>query len=155
MMEQLFTELTLWHWLALALILFGIEMMIGTFDLLMVSIAAAATSAFAYLAPDGLATWQGQCVFFAIAAVGLIIGGRVLFSGARAGKDVDPILNKRMNRLAGQRGQATGDFEAGQGQVKIGDTVWGADAAGDEMIREGDTVIVEGARSTNVIVRKL
>ena len=34
MLEELFTDLTVWHWLALGLILFGIEMMTGTFDLL-------------------------------------------------------------------------------------------------------------------------
>ena len=39
-MEQVFSELTFWHWLVLGLILFGIEMMTGTFDLLMVAIAA-------------------------------------------------------------------------------------------------------------------
>ena len=32
-----------WHWLALALVLFSIEMMTGTWDLLWVSIAAALT----------------------------------------------------------------------------------------------------------------
>ena len=53
-MEQVFSELTFWHWLALGLILFGIEMMSGTFDLLMVSIAAWLTGAFTYFAPDSL-----------------------------------------------------------------------------------------------------
>ena len=36
-MEQLLTEITWWHWLVLALILFGAEMLTGTFDLLMAS----------------------------------------------------------------------------------------------------------------------
>ena len=43
MLEELFTHLTVWHWLALGLLLFGIEMMTGTFDLLMISIAAGFT----------------------------------------------------------------------------------------------------------------
>ncbi|HBX97912.1 MAG TPA: NfeD family protein, partial [Hyphomonas sp.] len=61
-MEQVFSELTFWHWLALGLILFGIEMMSGTFDLLMVSIAAWLTAAFTYFAPDSLSGWQGQMI---------------------------------------------------------------------------------------------
>ena len=69
MLEELFTDLTVWHWLALGLILFGIEMMTGTFDLLMISIAAWITAVFAWLAPDSLANWQGQVLFFGAAAV--------------------------------------------------------------------------------------
>jgi hypothetical protein len=72
MLEELFTHLTVWHWLALGLMLFGIEMMTGTFDLLMISIAAWLTAAFAWLAPDSLATWQGQVLFFGAASVALV-----------------------------------------------------------------------------------
>ena len=64
---------TAWHWLALALILFSSEMMTGTWDLLWVSIAAGLTSAYTAIAPDGMAGWQGQLVFFAIAATALFI----------------------------------------------------------------------------------
>ena len=61
-MEQVFSELTFWHWLVLGLILFGIEMMTGTFDLLMVAIAAWLTAGFAYFAPDAWTVWQWQMV---------------------------------------------------------------------------------------------
>ena len=155
-MEQIFTELTVWHWLALGLVLFGIEMMTGTFDLMMLAIAAWLTGAFAYFGPDTYATWQGQLVFFGGAALVLVVMGRTLFSGLRGSVEEHPTLNKRMAGLVGQRGQATGDFSGGNGQIKVGDSVWGAEAA-DRMIpiRAGDSVVVEGARMTTAIVRKV
>lgn len=154
-MEQIFTELTLWHWLAFGLLLFGIEMMTGTFDLLMISIAAWATAAFAYLGPDTMVTWQGQLVFFGLAALALVLLGRTVLSGFRKSTDEHPTLNRRMESLIGQRGTATGDFTAGNGQVRVGDTVWGAEAAeGQDVIRAGDAIVVEGARATTAIVRR-
>jgi len=39
-----FTPLQAWHWIGLALILLGIELALGTFDLLWISAAAFATS---------------------------------------------------------------------------------------------------------------
>jgi len=38
--------------------------------------------------------------------------------------------------------------------VKIGDTVWGAEAVEGETIRQGDAVVVEGARMNTAIVRR-
>lgn len=154
-MEQILTELTLWHWLALGLVLFGIEMMTGTFDLLMISIAAWVTAAFAQLAPENMASWQGQLVFFGIAAFALVLIGRTVLSGFRKRTDEHPTLNRRMDSLVGQRGIATGDFASGVGQVRVGDTVWGAEAAeGQDAIHAGDAVVVEGARMTTAIVRR-
>jgi inner membrane protein len=155
-MEQIFTELTVWHWLALGLVLFGIEMLTGTFDLMMLAVAAWLTSAFAQFGPDAYASWQGQLVFFGAAAFVLVALGRTLFSGLRGNGEEHPTLNKRMAGLIGQRGQATGDFSGGNGQVQVGDSVWGAEAA-DRMvpILAGDSVVVEGARMTTAIVRKV
>ena len=156
MLEELFTHLTVWHWLALGLMLFGIEMMTGTFDLLMISIAAWLTAAFAWLAPDSLATWQGQVLFFGAASVGLFVVGRTVLSGMRKTTPDHPTLTKRMDSLVGQRGVATSDFtNAGQGRVKIGDTVWGAEIVdGSEIIHNGDVIVVEGARMNTALVRK-
>jgi membrane protein implicated in regulation of membrane protease activity len=153
-MEQIFSELTVWHWLALGLVLFGIELMTGTFDLMMLAIAAWVAGAFAYFGPDAYATWQGQLVVFGLAAFALVLAGRTLFSGLRGKVDEHPTLNRRMAGLVGQHGQATADFSGGSGQIKVGDSVWGAEAAAGEIIHEGDQIVVEGARMTKAIVRK-
>ena len=117
-MTEFFTELSVWHWFAFALILFGIEMMTGTFDLLMIAIAAFCTGVFAHFAPAGLGGWESQLIVFGIVSVGLIVLGRTIFAGMRKVVDEHPTLNKRMNSLIGKRGMVTSDFEAGQGRVK-------------------------------------
>ena len=139
----------------LALILFGIEMMSGTFDLLMASIAAAATAAFAAFAPESATAWQVQCIVFAVASIILIVISRYVFPNMRRAEPEHPTLNKRMVQLVGQQGEVTRDFSNGQGQVKIGDTVWGAEAAeGQAGITVGDRIVVETTRSNMAIVRK-
>ncbi|MCA8899320.1 MAG: NfeD family protein [Hyphomonas sp.] len=153
-MEQIFTQLTVWHWVAFGLVLLGIEMLTGTFDFLMIAIAAWAAAVFEWLAPDTLSGWQGQLVFFAVAAVIMVVFGRTFLAGLRGRVEEHPTLNKRMASLVGQRGQATVDFAAGNGRVKIGDTVWGAEAVEGETIRQGDAVVVEGARMNTAIVRR-
>ncbi len=154
-MEFLFAQLTWWHWLALALLLFGLEMITGTFDLLMISIAAVLTALFAAFAPENLAGWQGQLIVFAAASAVLFVGGRMFFASARKQGAEHPTLNRRMASLVGQRGAATKDFAGGSGQVRIGDTVWGAEAAeGEGAILTGDAIIVESTRANTAIVRK-
>lgn len=153
-MDILFSELNQWHWLILAAVLFGFEMMTGTFDLLMVSIAAAITAAFTAFAPEAMTVWTMQALCFAIAAAALVVFGRVFLSGLRKTTPEHPTLNKRMESLIGKRGMATADFDANGGQIKIGDTVWGARAVDGEIVRKGDAILVEGAESTIAVVRR-
>ena len=156
MMEEIFTHLTVWHWLAFGLVLLGIEMLTGTFDFLMIAIAAWVAAAFAWLAPDNIADWRGQLIFFGIAAIVMVLFGRTFLSGLRGQTEEHPTLNKRMASLVGQRGIAAADFSAsGAGRIRIGDTMWGAETVdGSEVIRDGDAVVVEGARMNTALVRK-
>ena len=144
---------TAWHWLALALILFSVEMMTGTWDLLWVSIAAAFTSAFAAFAPSGIAGWEGQLVFFAIATVILFIAGRTLFRSMRENVEEHPTLNKRMAGTLGQRGVVAENFTGGLGRVKLGDTVWSAQSMDGANLASGSAVIVEETDGTVLKVR--
>ena len=68
-MDTVFSQLNHWHWLVLGLILFGVEMMTGTFDLLMVSIAAFVTAAVAAAMPQ--IGWEMQALVFALSSVAL------------------------------------------------------------------------------------
>lgn len=154
-MEQLLSNITWWHWLVLALILFGIEMVSGTFDLLMASIAAALTAGFAAFAPESATAWHMQILVFTVAAIALIVASRFLFPGMRKAAPEHPTLNKRMVQLVGQRGEVTRELAGGQGQVKIGDTVWGAEAAdGEGLLTVGAAVVVDSTRSSMVVVRR-
>ena len=151
-------DLTFWpptalHWLALGLLLLTIEMMTGTWDLLWVSIAAGLTSAFTAFAPDSMAVWQGQLIFFAIAATALFILGRTLFRSMRENIEEHPTLNKRMSGTLGQRAVVAEDFAGGTGQVKLGDTVWTAQSVDGANLASGASVIVAATEGTVPKVR--
>ena len=126
-MEMLFAAfevITPWHWLGLALILIGLEMMFGTYDLLWLSAAAFITAAFVVVAPEGFNGWQSHLVVFSLAGVALVVLGRTAFSGLRKAKTDRPNLNQRGKSLVGKHAVAVTDFSAGQGRMKIGDTTW-------------------------------
>lgn len=152
-MTEFLSQLSVWHWFAFGLVLFGIEMMTGTFDLLMIAIAAFATGIFAHFAPAGMGGWETQLIVFGMASAALIILGRTVFAGMRSAVDEHPTLNKRMNSLIGKRGLVTSNFEAGQGRVKIGDTEWLAESIDGSNFQDGATIVVEEAESTMVRVR--
>ncbi|MCR9269478.1 MAG: NfeD family protein [Henriciella sp.] len=144
---------TAWHWLALGLFLLSIEMMTGTWDLLWVGLAALFTSAFAAFAPAGIAGWEGQLVFFAIASTVLFIIGRTVFRSMRENIKEHPTLNKRMAGTLGQRGVVAADFSGGLGRVKLGDTVWSAASVDGADLASGASVIVEATEGTTLKVR--
>ncbi len=144
---------TAWHWLALGLLLLSIEMMIGTFDLLWIAIAAALTSVFTAIAPDSISIWQGQLTVFAIASVAMFIAGRTVFSKMRQSADEHPTLNKRMVSTVGARAIVTADFVGGMGRVKLGDTRWSAQSLDGEDLKAGTAVIVEATEGNALKVR--
>ncbi|MEL6259243.1 MAG: NfeD family protein [Pseudomonadota bacterium] len=148
------TPLTAYHWIAIGLLLLGVEMAFGTFDLLWVSIAAFGTALIAVLVPESVLPWQGQLGVFAAASFVLVVLGRTVFAGMRRMVAAHPTLNKRMDSLVGRRGVAATDFSAGLGRVKLGDTEWSAETDGDVVIRAGDAIVVERSRSTTVIVKR-
>ena len=118
----------------------------------MVSIAAVLTAIFSAIVPGG---WQTQFVVFAVMSVVLIVGSRYVFPGLRKASPEHPTLNKRMAGLVGQRGEVTREISAGHGQVKIGDTVWGAEAAeGEGPLVVGDVVVVASTNANTAVVRK-
>ena len=141
---------TVWHWLALGLILLSIEMAVGTFDLLWVAVAAGLTSLYAAIAPDAIAGWQGQVLFFAAAATGLFLLGRTVFKKMRDSVEEHPTLNKRMQGTVGQRGVVATDFSGGIGRVRLGDTVWSAETEDGTDLVTGTRIIVE-ATEGNVL----
>jgi len=144
---------TAWHWLAVGLVLLSLEMMLGTFDLLWVSIAAGITSAFTAIAPDGMAGWQSQLVVFAVASTALFIMGRTLFRRMRENVEEHPTLNKRMAGTLGQRGVVADDFSGGIGRVKLGDTVWSAQSVDGANLASGAAVVVEATEGNMLMVK--
>lgn len=150
---ELLYPITAWHWLAIGLVLIGIEAALGTFDLLWVAVAAGATALVTAAMPGIAGDWRIQFAFFFAASVVLIILGRTLFAGLRRITDEHPTLNKRMTSLIGRRGMAASDFQAGIGRVKIGDTEWSAESVDGGNYVEGSPVMVEETAGNVVKVR--
>lgn len=148
-----FEGLTVWHWVGLGIILMTIEVAVGTFDLLWVSVGAFLTALFALIVPVPAGGWQGQMVFFGVMAIAFVISGRTLFRGLRAGPTTHPHLNDRLAAMVGQHGEAATMFEDRRGKVKVGDTVWLAE--GDAAIHEGDRIIVTGSAKGLLKVRSI
>src|SRR5690242_1434749 len=134
----LFEGLTVWHWLGVGIVLLTLEVAVGTFDLLWIAVGAFATALFALIVP--MAGWQGQLVFFGVAALGLVTAGRTVFKGLRRASSSHPNLNDRTSGMIGQKGLAASSFSGGQGKVKFGDTMWLAEQVGGATIAEGDQV---------------
>lgn len=147
-----FEVITPWHWLGLALILLGLEMMFGTYDLLWLSGAAFLTAGYAVIAPTGMDGWQTHLIVFAIAGVILVVLGRTVFSGLREAKSDRPNLNQKGKSLIGRRAIAVSEFVAGEGRVKVGDSTWMAVTTGDMAITEGMEVTIAEVKGTLLTV---
>ncbi|MFC6197217.1 NfeD family protein [Ponticaulis profundi] len=144
-----FEVITPWHWLGLALVLLGIEMMLGTYDLLWISAAAFGATLWAALPlPAGLSSWQAEAIVFCIAALVLLVLGRTVFSNLRSAVSDRPSLNQRGRSLVGKKAVAVTDFAAGEGRVKLGDTTWMALADQAAVITQGMEVTVQDTEGT-------
>ncbi len=154
MIEVLFSSLTVWHWLVLGLVLFGIEVLIGTYDLLWIASAALLTALYAALPLPG--GWQVEVIVFAVAALVLVLVGRTLFKGLRLKENTThPTLNQRGAGMVGQTGITVSTFVAGQGRVRIGDSEWSASSANGADLKKGVTVSVSAADGTRLTVVEL
>ena len=145
---HLLEAVTIWHWLALGILLLTLEIAVGTFDLLWVAVAAFTTALLSLVAPQLLGAWQGQLVIFGVVAVAFVIMGRTVFKGLRRAPLSHPNINDRTATMIGLHARAAGAFEAGSGRVKIGDTMWAAAQVGGRPIVEGDDLVVVGADGT-------
>ncbi|RYZ15325.1 MAG: NfeD family protein [Alphaproteobacteria bacterium] len=145
--------LTVWHWVGLGIVLMTIEVAVGTFDLLWVSVGAFLTALFALIVPLPAGGWQGQMVFFGVVALAFVISGRTLFKGLRTRTTTHPHLNDRLASMVGQRGEAATNFDQRQGKVRVGDTVWLAEQSDSTVIVAGDQIVITGAESGLLKVR--
>lgn len=147
------SHLEAWHWVALGLILIGIEVAAGTFDLLFIGIAAFATALFEVVAPGALGNWQWQICFFAVSSFVLVVLSRTIFADMRSTDNKKPGLSQRMVNMIGSRGVVTQTLTTGSGRVKIGDTEWSAESLDGSDLAAGTKIVVEETEMTVVKVK--
>jgi len=146
MVRQLLSNLGVWHWFALALILIIFEIILNSGFLLWIAIASGIVGLVVALFAD--ITWLSQLLIFGIIASLTCIIGQVYFRKASR-----PVAGYRLNRRGEQYiGRSFILSEAivnGVGHIQVDDTLWkvkGPDRASGERVKvvgmEGVILIV-------------
>lgn len=109
-----------WQWLALGLFLAAAEILVPGFFLIWLAGAAVLTGLLVWLVPVSVPV---QIVFFAVVAFAAVFAGR-RFLQTSVVEELDPNMNRRGQRLAGEVAVVVQAIEAGQGRVRHGDSEW-------------------------------
>jgi hypothetical protein len=145
--------LTIWHWWGFAAVLLTLELLTGTTYLLWPTAAAALVGLLSGGGPFSLG-WEIQLLAFAAVTTVLTLAGDK-FVAKRWLRTERPELNERALQLAGERVVATTDFEAGQGRVRLGDSVWAAELAVGGAVSKGAVLEIVGVDGATLRVKAL
>jgi membrane protein implicated in regulation of membrane protease activity len=124
MIERIVMELGPWNWMALGLVLLGLEIVVPGIFLLWIGIAAIIVGTLTLMI-GGAAfwTWQLQIILFLILSlVSAYIGKKVMAKGD--GVSDEPFLNQRAEQLVGRTATLAEPISDGRGRIKLGDTQW-------------------------------
>ena len=145
-MMELLMSLTMWHWLITAAIFFVLELTVPGAFMLWLGISATLVGVISFFVPW---PWQYQLVAFAIFALGSIPLWR-RFAGRVEKEGDQPFLNRRADAFVGREFTLEKPIVAGNGTVKIDDTIWrlsGPDVPGGSRVKvvraDAATLVVE------------
>jgi inner membrane protein len=134
MLIEYLTMLGKWNWLVLAAVFFVIELLApGTF-MLWLGLSALLVGIISLFAAW---SWQIQLVAFAVFALASIPLWRRVARGVEQPDD-QPYLNRRADAFVGREFTLEKPIVAGNGTVKIDDTIWrlsGPDCAGGSRVK--------------------
>lgn len=139
------------HWLALAALLIGLEMVMPTQYLIWPGIAAAVTGLAASLMVIG---WPGQVAIFAVLSIALVAASHYLPQAAALTGGMSS-LNQRTDQMIGRTATVAEDFHNGQGAVTVGDTRWAAHSVDGQDLTAGTKVEIVSAESTLLKVKRV
>lgn len=148
-MTELSFELAFWHWLILAVLLAGIEILTPGFFFIWLGGAALVTG-LAALALPGLG-WEYQVLIFALLAACSVLGWHGFRRRIQPASD-DATLNRRGEAMIGRVAVLSEAIVSGRGRVRLDDSDWrvaGADLPKGARIRvvasDGSLLKVEPA----------
>lgn len=145
---QLFADIGPFHWLALAALLIGIEMVMPTQYLMWPGVAAGVVGLASFLLPMSLPFEAG--IFAVLSATLATVSHYYL---PKTGSSAFFKLNQRTDQMVGRFAVVLDDFRNGQGAVTVGDTRWSAQSADGSNYIAGTRVAVVSAESTLLTVR--
>ena len=137
-----------WVWIAVGFVLAAAEILVPGVFLIWLAGAALLTGLIVLIFPIGVPL---QVVVFAVLAIAAVFIGRN-YLRANPVEEVDPKMNRRGMRLAGEIAVVTSAIDGGIGRVKHGDSEWlakGCDAA------VGDKVRISGSDGAVLVVEPL
>lgn len=144
----MFEVITTWHWLTLAIVLLILEVL-GTGGFLL-GIAVAAFGMSGVVALDLFPEWQHQLLVFSLLAVVFTLLYWKVFRGFND-KSSEPLLNDRAAQLIGRRLILEDALVGGQGRIRVGDTLWKAEA--EEELEAGAKVEIFGSEGMTLKIR--
>lgn len=113
--------LTLWHWLALAVILGILEVALGAnFMLLACALAALGTGIVSWIIPMSI---EFQCLLFGVGIIFSVIIARNYFR-KREITSQSPYLNQRAHQYINRHFTLEEPIINGRGRVRVDDTIW-------------------------------
>lgn len=143
-----FQLLTPWHWLTAAVVLIVFEMMMGTYFLLWVGFAAAATALVQWLFGIG---WQVQIIIFFILSLISIVAWH-FYAKNNPVADALPNLNRRGHQYIGRTFNLSHAIVNGVGKINVNDSTWKVEG---EDLPEGAKVKVVDINGTILKVEKI
>ncbi len=141
-----------WTWVAVGLLILGLEIMMPSTILLWPGLSALVVGFITLILGTDAAIWpwQAQVLVFLFLSVALAIIGKRIMKNRKYSDSDNPILNERGAQLIGQTAVLADPISNGRGRVKIGDTTWrvkGNDTKAGSTVRVVDydagTLIVE------------
>lgn len=136
-----------WLWLAVGLVLLGIESMFSTEWLLWPAVAAGITSVISAIAPTGFVVELGLFALFTVVLT--LISKRFI---KKVNPDDMPDINDVRLRLVGQKARVVEAFVNGRGRVFVSGSEWPAEID-DATPLIGESVVVESATGPRLKVR--
>ncbi len=147
-LTQLYADQPFWIWLAVGVVILGIEISVGTEWLLWPAAAAGVVAVLTALGlPLGVA---GEIIAFAVLTVVFTVLARKFIKRVNPSDAAD--INDRNLRLIGQRAQVTQAFADGRGRVFVSGSEWPADIEGAQPLA-GESVMVEAVNGSRLTVR--
>lgn len=149
-LSNLLLDIGPYHWMTLAALLIGIEMIMPTQYLIWPGISAAVVGLLSFAVEMSTAVETG--IFAGLSAVLVAASHYYMPKGVvreRSG------LNQRTDQLVGRTAVVAEDFQHGSGPVTVGDSRWSAQAVDGESYGAGTAVQIVSAESTLLKVKRL
>jgi membrane protein implicated in regulation of membrane protease activity len=115
-----------WTWVAVGLLILGLEIITPSTILLWPGLSALVVGFITLVLGNEAAIWpwQAQVLVFLLLSVVLAVVGKRIMKNRKYSESDNPILNERGAQLIGQTAVLADPITNGMGRVKIGDTTW-------------------------------